>query len=195
MKYELKDIQEIRKKAGLTQSQLAKQAKVSQSLIAKIEAGRLDPTYTKAQRIFAALETLTEKQETKAEEIMTSKVVSVSSEDNIQAAIHMMKKYEISQLPVIDKDKVVGFLSEAIILEELIQGKKDVRVKDIMKETPPTIESKASINIVSNLLKFYPMVLVVEKGVILGIITKSDIIRKLSDARRFGLFGYNVRIE
>ena len=67
MSYELKDIKDIRKKFNLTQSDLAKKADVSQSLIAKIEAGRLDPTYSNAQKIFEALDTLTKKEETKAE--------------------------------------------------------------------------------------------------------------------------------
>ncbi|MFQ5647816.1 MAG: helix-turn-helix transcriptional regulator, partial [Candidatus Aenigmatarchaeota archaeon] len=41
---EITEIRKIRKKLGLTQSQLAQEARVSQSLIAKIEAGKLDPT-------------------------------------------------------------------------------------------------------------------------------------------------------
>jgi predicted transcriptional regulator len=176
---ELKDIKEIRKKFGLTQIDLAKKSGVSQSLIAKIEAGRLDPTYNKAMKIFNALDELTKKQAFKAEEIMTKKIVSVGKESGAHEIIKKMRKYAISQLPVIEGDKILGVLSEATVLDALLSGKKEIKAKDIMKEAPPTIDKSASITIISSLLKFYPMVLVVEKGKILGVITKSDIIRKV----------------
>ena len=58
MTYELEEIKKIRKKLGMTQTELANRAGVSQSLIAKIESARIDPTYTKTQKIFAALRDL-----------------------------------------------------------------------------------------------------------------------------------------
>jgi len=45
-----------RKELGLTQSKLAASAGVSQSIIAKIEAGSVDPSYSVVQRLFSALE-------------------------------------------------------------------------------------------------------------------------------------------
>ncbi|MEM3267388.1 MAG: helix-turn-helix domain-containing protein [Conexivisphaerales archaeon] len=52
--YELREISKMRKVLGLTQVQLAKMAGISQSLLAKIEAGKVDPSYTRARKIFAA---------------------------------------------------------------------------------------------------------------------------------------------
>jgi len=179
MAYELKDIKDIRKKFGLTQIDLAKKSGVSQSLIAKIEAGRLDPTYNKAKKIFEALDELTQTKEIKAEEIMTRKVVCVGKESDVKEVIKKMRKYAISQMPIIEGDKVLGILSEATVLDALMSGKQDVKAKDIMQDAPPTIGKSASIIIVSSLLKFYPMVMVVEQGKLLGIVTKSDIIRKV----------------
>ena len=74
MPYELEEIKEIRKKFGLTQSELAKRAGVSQSLIAKIEANMLDPGYSKTKQIFDALENLTQKEELTAQQIMQKKM-------------------------------------------------------------------------------------------------------------------------
>jgi predicted transcriptional regulator len=179
MPYELKDVKEIRKKFGLTQNDLAKKSGVSQSLIAKIEAGRLDPTYSNAVKIFNALDELTKKQELKAEDIMTRRIVSVGRESGVHEIIKKMRKYAISQIPVIEGDKILGVLSEATVLDALMSGKKEIKAKDIMQDAPPTIGKSASITIVSSLLKFYPMIMVVEQGKLLGIITKSDIIRKV----------------
>ncbi len=188
MTYELKDIKDIRKKFDLTQVDLAKKSRVSQSLIAKIEAGKLDPTYSNAQKIFSALDILTKKEESKVIEIMTTKIVSVTPDSLVQEVVNKMKKYYISQLPVIDNGKVVGYLSEAIVLDSLMSGKKEDKVSGIMQEVPPTIDKNASISVVSDLLKFYPMVLVMEKGKLLGLVTKSDIIGKFVTKKRFKVF-------
>ena len=58
MPYELSEIKKIRKNLGLTQTDLSKRANVSQSLIAKIEAGKIDPTFTKTKKIFETLNDL-----------------------------------------------------------------------------------------------------------------------------------------
>ena len=48
----LNEISKKRKILGLTQSELAKLAGVSQSLIAKLESGKIEPSYTKVKTIF-----------------------------------------------------------------------------------------------------------------------------------------------
>ena len=53
---EIKDITRRRKILGLTQNKLARQANVSQSLVAKIETGRVDPSYSKMMKILIALD-------------------------------------------------------------------------------------------------------------------------------------------
>ena len=116
MPYELEEIKEIRKKFGLTQGELANRAGVSQSLIAKIEAGRLDPTFSKTKRIFEAIDTLGKKKELKAEQIMNKWLISVRPNDGIKYAIDKMKKSNISQMPVIEDHKSIGVVSESIIL-------------------------------------------------------------------------------
>lgn len=178
MTYELGEIRYIRKRLGLTQAQLSGAAKVSQSLIAKIESGRLDPAYSKAQKIFAALEELSHKQESKALELMSRKIIEVSPSDTVQDAIKKMKQYEISQLPVIEDHKLVGLISEAALLDAVIEGKTS-RIKDVMIDPPPVVTGSTTASVVSGLLKFYPMVVVTEKGKVSGVITRSDILRNL----------------
>ena len=75
MTYELEEVKKIRKKLGMTQTDLANRAQVSQSLIAKIESGKIDPTYTKTQKIFTALSELEKKEEAKAEQLMNTKII------------------------------------------------------------------------------------------------------------------------
>jgi len=178
MTIELEEIKKIRKKLGMTQTDLAKRAGVSQSLIAKIESGRIDPTYTKTKKIFSALSDLEKKEEIKAEQLMTAKIISVAPNTSIKDAINKMKKFKISQLPVIDGNKSIGLVSESTILDALLKS-KDADIKEIMQESPPIVSKKTSIQVISNLLKHYPIVLVSEEGSLIGLITKSDLLGKL----------------
>jgi len=160
---DLKEIKEIRKKFGLTQTQLARLANVSQSLVAKIESGLIDPTYSNAISIFNALESLSRKKDLKAEAIMAKKIISVGENERIKAAIKKMKKYDISQMPVIDGNKVHGLVSDSILLEALLNKGANIKIKEVMTENPPTVSKNANVQLVSSLLKFYPMVIVAEK--------------------------------
>lgn len=178
MPYELGEIKKIRKALGLTQTDLAKKANVSQSLIAKIESGRIDPTFTKTKKIFETLDYLGKKEELKAEEVMNAKIISLSPNDDIKDSISKMKKYNISQMPVIEGHKAIGLISESTLLDALM-GNKGKNVEDIMEEAPPTVSKKASIQIVSSLLRHYPMVLVSDTGNLVGLITKADLLGKL----------------
>ena len=175
---ELGEIKHIRKKLGLSQTQLAHKAGVSQSLIAKIEAGLLDPTYTNAQKIFRAIDELSQKHELKAKDVMQKRLIAAKPDEDIKEVIKIMKKQGISQMPVISDTKCVGLISESIILDA-IDNKKAHYVRDIMGESPPLIEQNSSVDLVANLLRYYPMVLVTEKGIIQGLITKADLLSTL----------------
>ena len=178
MPYELSEIKKIRKSLELTQTDLAKRANVSQSLIAKIESGKIDPTFTKTKRIFETLNDLEDKEEIKAEELMNKKIISAAPGESINESVNKMKKSGISQMPVIDSHKAVGLVSESTLLDALMNN-KGKNIADIMEESPPIVSKTASIQIISNLLKHYPMVLVSDSGKLIGLITKADLLAKL----------------
>ncbi len=175
---ELEEIGSLRRRLRLTQKELAKRANVSQSLIAKIEAGMIDPSYSKAKLIIDTLESLGNDR-MKAAVVMNKNIISVRPDDSIKKAIDKMKRYNISQMPVVEDRKVLGLVSEAIILEALVEDKGNKsEVRDIMRDCPPIITGDASLNIVTNLLREYPIILVSEKGRLRGHITKSDLLTK-----------------
>ena len=114
MTYEITEIKDIRRKLSITQSELAKRSGVSQSLIAKIESNRLDPTYTNVKKIFSALDLLTHKKETKAEEIMNKKIVSVGPEDLLRDVI---KFYPV--VLITGGGKLCGLITKSDILRNI----------------------------------------------------------------------------
>jgi len=179
---ELIDIKKLRKKLGVSQIALAKKAQVSQSLIAKVESGLLDPSFSNAQKIFSALEDIGNKKAILAKEIMQTRIISVKPTYNIKSVVAKMKKYEISQMPVIEENNVcVGIVNDKLIIDFIINNKDDssVLIKEIMEEVPPIINENAKLDVFSNLLKHYSLVLVAKKGKLKGIITKADVITKV----------------
>jgi predicted transcriptional regulator len=179
---EITEISRIRRKLGLTQKDLASQAGVSQSLIAKVEAGKLDPTFTKAKLIFEALDELREKEELKARDLMNKKICFVRKEDSLKTVIRLMRAKGISQIPVTGREKVVGLISESIILNEILENPGKVaslKAEDVMEEAPPIISAKIRAGVVSQLLRDFPIVLVSEKGDVKGIISKADLLGRI----------------
>ena len=179
MPYEISEIKKIRKKLGLTQFDLAHKSGVSQSLIAKLEAGRLDPSYSNIKKIFSALDELSRKEELMAKDIMNRKIVSVNANESVANVIKLMKKYGFSQMPVEEKGKIVGLITERNLLEVVETPKEELRVKEIMEECPPIITLETRLEVISNLLKHFPIVLVAEKGNYKGLISKTDLLEKV----------------
>jgi transcriptional regulator with XRE-family HTH domain len=98
-------IPDRRRKLGLTQKKLAELAGVSQSYIAKLEAGNLEPSYIKVQSIFEAIEKLEKRQELSAADIMNEGIVGIQLDTTVQKAIEIMRIHGYSQLPVLDGER------------------------------------------------------------------------------------------
>ena len=180
--HDLIDIKKIRKKLGLTQVELAKKAGVSQSLIAKIEAGLLDPGYSKTKYIFDALEQLTQNEELSAEDVMNKKVITAKISDFVMDIIKLMKKHGISQLPVLDEEKPVGLITEHGVLDKISQGisMNHQKAQDIMEDCTPIVTPQTKMSVLSHLLRYFPIVLVVQKGKLLGLVSKADVIVRMT---------------
>ncbi|MFH1400958.1 MAG: CBS domain-containing protein [Nanoarchaeota archaeon] len=173
---QLTDIKRLRKRLNMTQSTLASEAGVSQSLIAKIESGRVDPTYTNAQRIFETLNVMLHRKSAKAADIMCPKVISCSPNDSVKEVIALMRKEEISQVPVLRNQHVMGLITETSILAKAFDDKEHT-VKDVMEDAPPLVSTLTGQEVIFTLLKYYPIVLVKDSEKICGVIAKSDMLK------------------
>lgn len=176
---DLKDIKKLRKKYSLKQKELANRANVSQSLIAKIEAGKIEPTYAKAKKIFFALEDLRNGYELKAKDLMNKKILFARSEDSLNKITSVMKEKGISQLPVKEGENIVGIVNETIILKAIAQYKEKfstLKVEDVMEDCPPIVSVRTRQSTLLELLKENNVILIAEKGKVKGIVTKSDML-------------------
>lgn len=180
----LEDIAKRRRLLGLKQSELAKAAGVSQSLIAKLEAGTIDSSYSKVKTIFDVLERLEFKTKIQVEKLLHHEVISVQKTSPISEVVSVMKEHGISQMPVFDGKQSVGSISEKAILHQILAGQALEEIsrqptERIMEEAFPQIDEEAPLSLISSLLQTYPAVLVSRKGEIIGIITKADLLRML----------------
>ncbi|MFW6141352.1 MAG: CBS domain-containing protein [Candidatus Saliniplasma sp.] len=180
----LKDIgrvRSMRKKLGLTQTELADKAGVSQSLIAKIENGSTAPSYVNGRKILDKLEEEMVKNTTdkKAKEVHSEEVLSLKPDDKIETALEMMDEEAVSQMPVIENGSVVGGITESGLLKNYDKIERDLPVKSMMDPPFPIIAENAELDVVKKLLVHYPCVLTSKKGQIVGIITKVDILGEI----------------
>ena len=179
---DLQDIKRLRKKHGLNQHDLAIAAGVSQSLIAKIEAGTVDPTYSKAKNIFEALEKLQQRDELKAKEIMSKKICFVDVNDSLKDVVKIMKSKGISQVPVLSGEKVCGIVTERVILNKVLTqptSAENLKAGDIMDDAPPIVSLTTGFRTLSELLKNDSILLVAEKGDVKGVVSKADLLEQI----------------
>ena len=181
---ELNEIKKRRKNLGITQKQLAKKTGISQSLITKIETQRTIPTYNHAKKIFETIKKIeeTNQHHIKAKDIHTTNIKSVKTHDTISTAIAHMKKHSISQLPVYENAKIIGSLTEKTIINIITQQKKPVdiskhRIRDLMEKTFPIIDEQTNIDDITYLLLNNQAIMTIKKGIITGIITRTDILK------------------
>jgi predicted transcriptional regulator len=180
----LEDIAKRRRHLGMKQSELAKAAGVSQSLIAKLEAGSIDSSYTTVKTIFDVLDRLEFKTKVQANKVLHQNVVTVQKNESLSKVVEIMKECSYSQIPVFDGKRTVGSISEKAILRQILAGKdlskiSKLPIEDVMEEAFPQIDEDAPLSLISTLLQNYSAVLVSRKGEVMGIITKADLLRMI----------------
>lgn len=166
--------EEIRKRRinlGMTQYTLAKALGVSQGIISKFESGKNYPGYSSLKKIEEGLAELESKSSRKVFEIMSKKVYFVSSHDKVKDVAHIFREKGYSQAPVIDGG-VVGMITARGLLE----AEPSDTVEQYMEPEPPIISKDAPVISAKSLLKHCEMILVSEKGKIVGVVTREDVI-------------------
>lgn len=179
MVFDITQIKKIRKQMGMTQHAFAREIGISQSMIAKLEAGRLDPTYSKVKQIEEGLLRMMKKDEKSAREIMTKKIISVSIREKVRSIIDMMRKNDVSQVPVIERGNVIGMVSETSILSKNLEDIGKATAQDVMIDSPPIIAPDTRMEVMKQLLNYYSLLLVKEKGKLIGLITRSDLMKSM----------------
>jgi len=176
-----KQLKKIRVQLGITQSELARAAGVSQSLIAKLESGLVDPSFSTMKSISEALRSQIRIEGKKASEVMSKPVISIQSTVTISESVNAMKKNGISQLPVYSGTRLVGSITENQIVQ-LLSALDDPRsilgkpISSYLQPTFPIVSADTPVEALFSLFKFVPAILVASGDKVEGVITKIDML-------------------
>ena len=107
------------------------------------------------------------------------RLLSVSSGAPLKAALQLIEQHEISQIPVLRGNDVIGTLEESEILKAAMSNPSaiDRPVDAMMKEPLAVVSADDHIEQVTKLLVRDPAVLVKRDGTIIGILTRYDMLQ------------------
>lgn len=106
-------------------------------------------------------------------------LVTVVTQDKVAKAISLMHKYNISQIPVLDKGKVIGSVLESTLMKLFHDGKdvKREKIKMIMTDPMPCLDEKTDAS------EAYRLLMAGRNGIVvlknqksIGVITRIDFI-------------------
>lgn len=117
-------------------------------------------------------------------ESMVKDPITVDPEVLVLDAQEIMRSWGMRHLPVLDKEKVVGVLSEGDIFRSIaIKGTNQLKVRDAMNDIPFIVSPHVSLKEVAYEMaqQKYECVLVSsEQGKVMGIFTTTDALYILS---------------
>lgn len=110
-------------------------------------------------------------------------LVTVGSGELVSHAIEKMKKFGISQIPVIKDEQIAGFVDETRLYQSMVEDAANInkKIEELMGPALPVVSEDESIDSLSKLIsKEVPAILVKLHSGKFHIITKYDIIQSLS---------------
>jgi predicted transcriptional regulator len=186
----IEELRKMRKNLGISQKELARVSGVSQSYIARLEKGSINPAYDKIRKIFDYLNRSGQRAKNidlTVESIMTKTLITCYPTDSIMSALNIMRQKGYSQLPVITHDgKTVGTITESDVNDMLIKGAsieslKNLLVRKVMGSTLPQVDKSSPVSMIYPMLKYSSAVLVTDSGELKGIVSKADILKAVEE--------------
>ena len=147
----------------------------------------------------------------RANDVMTSQVVSVESDSTVSTVADLLVKHRISAVPVVDDGKLVGIVSEGDLVRRAEIGTEphhhrswwlnifsdnaslaseytkshSARVADVMTRNVATVAEITPLSEIADLLekKRIKRVPVMRYGEIVGIVSRANLVRALATAK------------
>lgn len=126
--------------------------------------------------------------------IMSTKIITLKKDDDLEKAEHLFKKHKIRHIPVVKRDAIVGMLSYTDLLrisfaDAIDEEENEVEslvynmftIEQVMAKNVVTVTSTTSVKEVAKILakKEFHALPVVDDDKLVGIVTTTDLINFL----------------
>lgn len=141
---------------------------------------------------------------------MSTDVVTIDQDASMYDAIHLMRDKNIRMLPVLDKGKLVGIITDrdlkrasasdatALEIHEILYLLDKITIKDIMTQKPITVPDNFTVEETAKILldnKINGVPVVDRKGAIIGVVTQTDLFRVLISLTGAGKRGVQLAFQ
>jgi cystathionine beta-synthase len=108
-------------------------------------------------------------------------VVSVGPSDTLLFAYSRMKLYDVSQLPVLDGDQLVGLVHESDLLLAVVDDESGFKrpVREVMTSKLETVDPSTPLRDLVGIFDRGLVAIVVDEGRFLGLVTRIDLLNYL----------------
>ncbi len=114
----------------------------------------------------------------KAEDVMTTTVITVTEHQTAQQAARLLSQHRISGLPVVNDDNVVvGVVTEYDVISKVGRTVGEIMTRGVISVTPHTDLEEVSHILVHERIKRLP---VIDQGKLLGIVSRADLVREVA---------------
>jgi CBS-domain-containing membrane protein len=125
-------------------------------------------------------------------EVMSRRVVTVRSDASVASAVERMRRFGFSALPVVNaRHRLVGVVSLLDVLRNRESGGTDAgtHVDEIMNPDVLSMPPTAGAAVVAKRMRSHGelrVMPIVERGELIGVVTRSDLLRPPASSNRFG---------
>ena len=114
----------------------------------------------------------------KAEDVMTTRVITVTENQTKQQAARLLSQHRISGLPVVNDDHVVvGVVTEYDVIGKEGKTVGEIMTRGVISVTPDTELEEVSHLLVHERIKRLP---VLDQGKLVGIVSRADLVKEVA---------------
>ena len=114
----------------------------------------------------------------KAEDVMTTRVITVTERQTKQQAARLLSQHRISGLPVVNADHVVvGVVTEYDVISKEGKTVGEIMTRGVISVTPDTDLEVVRHILVHERIKRLP---VLDQGRLVGIVSRADLVREVA---------------